>query len=343
MSAESWETIYSQYQKEISDAFDEDGVDIFLLGELEHLYNKFPQINEIYLFGSRRYPDQSTRSDIDLLLVKSSYVKPADIRSFISGFPALDLFLVTGASAVSCANESSIESDTFDALILKLDAVKVWSRDTGHIDVPGVKPFFKLREDVEFVMSVMPRAFFTPESYDGKMKLIESSGLPVSPMIGEDVDRAAEFLADVAERMVFKKDHFATAKSQARGSWITRLSCEYDFQDLFEIVCRPFIPNLSREEVAIVYDDKRKFSDFSFFDSQIIVEMKHVTSNQKSSEVVKTLAGLKDFYKRHANVKVLLFIVYVDATVDLDDRKWMADFSFLTTTPKVITKVIRNG
>jgi predicted nucleotidyltransferase len=335
--------MYLGYEEEIEGIMDDDTVGIFFLHDLELLTDNFPQVDEIYLFGSRRYPHQSLRSDIDLLVVVDDFLKPADIRKVVEGDPALDIFLVNGGTATSCANESFVSAGSFCELVKKLDAVKIWSKVDGYIAPPNIKPFFKIRKDVEFKMTAMPNAFFKPYTFDERVADIEASGLPVSPIIGENFEAAAVFLASVAERIVLAKNYYGKSKGQAKNSWVTELKSEYDFQDLFEIVCKPFIPNLSREEVSIFYDGRKKISDFSFFKSQVVIEMKYVKDHAKASEVVKTLSGLKDFYVQNSNVKVLLFVIYVDVGVNLDDRRWEADFSFYSTSPRVITKVIRNA
>ncbi|HEK1686095.1 TPA: hypothetical protein SMR42_002452 [Pseudomonas putida] len=334
--------MYADYENEIEQLSAREDITLFYFDNLGDLTEYFPQITTIYLFGSRRYPHQSLRSDIDILVVTDAYIKSSDIRRIIARHPALDVFTVDGGKATSCANESYVEAASFEDLIARLDAVEIWSRANDYTLPAGLKPFFEIRADIDFKMTAMPNDFFKPESFDGKIKAIEALGLPISPIIGETVEDAAEFLASIAQRIVFPKGLHDGSRGQAKSSWVTNLKSEYDFQDLFEIVCKPFLPNLAREEVTIHYDNKKKLSDFSFFDSQVVIEMKHVNSNAKASEVVKTLAGLTHFYRKNANVRVLLFIIYVDAGVSVDDRKWETDYSYYTSSPKVITKVIRN-
>ncbi|PTT82487.1 hypothetical protein DBR41_13785, partial [Pseudomonas sp. HMWF010] len=176
-------------------------------------------------------------------------------------------------------------------------------------------------------MTTMPSSFYKADSYDKKLREIENSGLPISPLIGEDVSSVALFLISVAGRMIFDKKMFSKSRGQAKDSWVTNLESEYDFQDLFEITCRPFIPNMSREEVSIIYDGSKKLSDFSFFDSQIIIEMKYIKSTGEASNTVKTLSGLKDFYKQNGNIRVLIFLIFIDKNVSIDIDKWEQDYS----------------
>lgn len=69
--------------------------------------------------------------------------------------------------------------------------------------------------------------------------------------------------------------------------------------------------------------------------------MKFIDSAAKKAEVVKTLDGLSRFYARNVNVGCLLFIIFVKPNVDLDDARWEANYSSRTTTPQVLTIVVR--
>lgn len=319
-----------------------DNISEFTLHDLDLLIRDFESIKRIYLFGSRRYPNQSLRSDIDLLIESSAFIKPQDLRAFINRNPVLDLFSMEGGQAVSYANESCISYSNQEDLLNHLNAVQLWDRDNGYSTTLDIEPIFEYRNDIEFKMTCLPETFLKPENYDNKLIEIESQGLPIEPIIGENINAAADFLVKISERMIFEKIKFTKSRGQSKNSWVNNLKSEYDFQDLFEIICKPFIPNLAREEVSIIYDGSKKLSDFSFFNSQIIIEMKHIKDTGSANNTVKTLSGLKDFYKQNSNIKVLLFIIYVEKNVDLDIVKWEKDFSILSTSPKVITKVIRN-
>ena len=123
---------------------------------------------------------------------------------------------------------------------------------------------------------------------------------------------------------------------------VADLSNEYDFQNLFWTVVKPWLPNLAREEVAITYDNQKKNADFNLFGNKIIIEMKHIKDAGTKAAVVKTLTGLKEFYKEHPNARVIIFAILVEESVEIDIRKWHKDFSYLQTEPKVITRVVVN-
>jgi predicted nucleotidyltransferase len=48
------------------------------------LTRAFPQIEALYLFGSRRYRTGSPRSDVDILveLANASHIRPQELRAF---------------------------------------------------------------------------------------------------------------------------------------------------------------------------------------------------------------------------------------------------------------------
>jgi hypothetical protein len=140
--------------------------------------------------------------------------------------------------------------------------------------------------------------------------------------------------------MIFQPDQLGP-RGAARSGWTVNLSSEYDCQNLFYTVVKPWLPGVGREEVTVRFDDHEKRADFSLFEGKLVVEMKFIDSNAKKSEVVKTLDGLARFYSRNANVGCLLFIIFVKENIVLDDRRWEYDYSFRTTSPQVITIVVR--
>src|ERR1700733_6474256 len=94
---------------------------------VQKLTQAFPAIESLHLFGSRRYRTGSPRSDIDILVSVNRYIRPTELRQFSQAHgPALDLFLVDGGKAVSCANESRVEAASFNELTDKLDAIHFW-------------------------------------------------------------------------------------------------------------------------------------------------------------------------------------------------------------------------
>ena len=99
---------------------------------IKTLAGKFKQIESIYLFGSRRFDTGSSRSDIDILITISDYIKPSALRNFIIQFnTALDIFILEKCRATSIANDSYIEAETDDKIINTLNAVLLYDRNIG--------------------------------------------------------------------------------------------------------------------------------------------------------------------------------------------------------------------
>ena len=122
----------------------------------EDLVSEMPQISELYLFGSRARGTKSVRSDVDVLVVSDSHIKPKQLREFSTkNCRPLDLFVVDGGRAVSSQNESFIGADSFQNLIAILGAVKIWSRGEGRAQA-NIEWRFKIRDDVKFIATALP-------------------------------------------------------------------------------------------------------------------------------------------------------------------------------------------
>jgi len=307
---------------------------------------RFDQIEALYLFGSRRYRTGSSRSDIDVLveLEPDSHIRPADLRAFSSEVcPALDLFLAEGGKAVSCENESSVRAPTFGELVRKLEAVRFWKRSGGVIESADIDWTVTVPMDVEFVPTAMltgtPIPGRWPRSFRSFARQIDSLGLPTQPYIGSAASDVAAFLVDEFRRAMEARLNLGP---KGRGLSID-LQNEYDFQNLFYLTVKPWLPGLGREDVTIRYDGQEKKADFNLFSNQLIWELKHVKDANTKGAVVKTLAGLSNFYTAHPNVRVAIFAILVNKDVELDNSKWEEDFSFREIQPQIWTRIFRNS
>lgn len=313
---------------------------------LAELVDREPGIVELYMFGSRAYGTGSLRSDCDVLVRVDPrvHVKASNLRDFaLERCPALDLFLCTDARAVSAANDSFVYAPTFEDLVGKLDAVRLWARDGGFeafgFPIPG-NWTFQTAGQVDFVPTSLPDGPIADLAWQQKIKHAEAAGLPTQPFIGDTLTKAVAQISEIGRRMIFRSDQLGQ-RGVAKSGWTVNLSSEYDCQNLFFTVVKPWLPGLSREEVVIHFDDQAKSADFSLFESRLVIEMKFIDSPGKKAEVVKTLDGLSRFYARNANIGCLLIIVFVKCDVTLDDARWEADYSFRTTAPQVVTIVVR--
>lgn len=309
----------------------------------EQLTTAFPQIAALYLFGSRRYRTGSLRSDVDILveLADAAHVRPNDLRNFVGDHcPALDLFIVDGGKATSCANESFVRADSLASLVSRLEAICFWTRLDGARAV-DIDWQFKVPSAVAFVPTAMiteePIPGHWPRSFRAFAKDIESAGLPVQPYIGSTVVELADFLIRTVQNLISTSDDL---NPRGKG-WKVLIKTEYDFQNLFFISIKPWLPSLGREELTIAYDGQTKTADFNLFSNKIIFEMKHITDTGTKAAVAKTLKGLGSFYRSHPNVEIIVFAVFVAKDVDLDEAKWESDFSFTQRAPQVLTRIFR--
>lgn len=129
------------------------------LGQLaDHLGHEFPAIQELYLFGSRRFRTRSARSDVDVLVVSSAYIQPLELRDFAYlHCTALDLFLVRDGRATSCQNESYVEAADFISLIRELRAERFWTRSQGRLQA-DIDWTFSIDESVGFPFTCLPNS-----------------------------------------------------------------------------------------------------------------------------------------------------------------------------------------
>ncbi|MAM34955.1 MAG: hypothetical protein CMH28_07770 [Micavibrio sp.] len=320
--------------------------DIFdLEAIIKILAGKFPDIENVYLFGSRRFETGSSRSDIDILITTANRIKPSLLRDFtLEHSTALDLFILENGKATSVANESYIEASNNDELVKSVNAVLLYDRATGKSAELEKRKKVEVDKRINHELTSLPNG--TAEYYEISalkkyFKRANENGLTAKPYIGSSTEEASEFIIEILKGLI-PSTHSVTNHGQAKTGWTKNINDEYDFQNLFWIVVKPWLPNLSREDVELKFDGQEKRSDFNLFKSQLVIELKHIKNDGDKRAIVKTLSGLKDFYVQHPNIRTLIFGILVDETVDLDDRKWESDFSFLDNTPQVKTIVIRN-
>ena len=177
---------------------------------LRQLLSVQPAILEIYLFGSRAYRTGSLRSDCDLLVREDgeSHVRSSELRNFaMTQCPALDFFVAEGGRATSCMNDSFVRAASFEELVDKLDAIRLWSKLEGFAEFEfdfEAKWVFSTSIDVVHVATVLPSGHITELSWQTLIKRAEQSGLPVRPFIGETVDKATAQVIDVLQRAVMR-------------------------------------------------------------------------------------------------------------------------------------------
>jgi nucleoside phosphorylase/predicted nucleotidyltransferase len=101
---------------------------------LEILANELQDIDEIHIFGSRRFRSGSTRSDVDLLIVGSGLPQASVVAAVAREIDTyLDVFVLRGSTAQSAVNESVITATDPQALKDDLNTLLLWRRGEGWI------------------------------------------------------------------------------------------------------------------------------------------------------------------------------------------------------------------
>lgn len=124
------------------------------LREIVSKISEIDKIEEIYIFGSRRYETGSLRSDIDILVYAPEGLRRDEIMPIMEDEKALDIFKSTNKTeAESFANDSWLRRDD---IVAALDAKLLWSRKDGEsVSLERYKEIKVLR-DIDFKMSYMP-------------------------------------------------------------------------------------------------------------------------------------------------------------------------------------------
>lgn len=101
---------------------------------VERLGAELAEVDEVHLFGSRRFQSGSTRSDIDLLICGGRLPVASVVAEVARDLDTyLDVFIDRAGRAESAVNESVITANGTAALRDALDAVPLWSRDSGWV------------------------------------------------------------------------------------------------------------------------------------------------------------------------------------------------------------------
>lgn len=104
---------------------------INLKENIDELTNQF-SIDKIYLFGSRAYGTNSTRSDIDLIIVGEN-IPSVSIIQYHDSNECLDIFIGSHKSIHSPVTGAVIEKRGILSIYKQLDAKLLWSKTGGYI------------------------------------------------------------------------------------------------------------------------------------------------------------------------------------------------------------------
>lgn len=171
---------------------------------------------------------------------------------------------------------------------------------------------------------------------------LEEKSIP-NTFIGSDWYTIGSKLMSIIEKSMDVPNRFSNGtKAKNINSNLLKISNEYDFQNLIHLVLRPWIPSVEPENIAVIFDGNTKNADFSIKGNSIIIEAKYIDSTGKKNDTLKTLEGLKHFYKMNSNVKLLLFMILVEDNVKIDKYKIESEFSQQNGNPEINVKIFEN-
>lgn len=127
---------------------------INLRNNIDVLTNQF-QIDKIYLFGSRAYCTNSTRSDIDLIIVGGN-LPHVSINQYHRFNDYLDIFIGSHQSITSPVTGAKIDRRGIKSIYKQLDAKLLWSRKHGYIDKNKKYLEQSVYENQSFFASAVP-------------------------------------------------------------------------------------------------------------------------------------------------------------------------------------------
>jgi CheY-like chemotaxis protein len=193
---------------------------------------------------------------------------------------------------------------------------------------------------------VKTRQRFLGASLSNKIDLLlaelDEQNLP-NTFLGANWASISGSIMSIIEKSLEVPDKFSNG-SKAKNINIDtiKISSEYDFQNLIHLVLRPWIPSVEPENVAVIFDGNTKNADFSIKGNSVIIEAKYIDSTGKKNDTLKTLEGLKHFYKMNANVRLLMFVILVEKNVSIDKYKIESEFSQLISEPLISVRIIEN-
>lgn len=322
----------------------------YLIWNLKDIINelsiKHPEIMEIYLFGSRAYKTESVRSDIDILAFTCSPIAPVKVNEWLhEKYPPVDLFTsYDRIYAISVVNGSkvSFRNDGRNAnLQQQLDAILLWTREFGFSN-SYLDWNIETANNITFQMSIIPSYPMTnfDETLKNAMSNLEASGIKTY-FAGSTWQEITYSITNMIENAMKKPKSFEK-KVKSYSFDTIKLQNEYDFQNMILSILRPIYLDISPENFMIRIDGADKMADFGIANNQIVIEAKWIDTNSKKAEVLKTLAGLKNFYSENSNVKCLLFLILYKSDIVIDTTLLEYKFSFEKSNPQIIVRFIKN-
>lgn len=306
---------------------------------LRAIVTRCPNIEEVYLFGSRAYKTGSRRSDIDILFYAPTPIPASALLPWVhTEYPPLDIFLTTDKLTIHSIINGSARHDA-SSIIKKLDAALLWDKANGFSTAfnDWVQ---ETDSETHFVPTMLPIRSGFGELAKNFARAVEDKGYP-NTFLGGDWLEIGERLRRITDDSLLSIAQL-TPRAKRINEETLQLQDEYDFQNLLYLTLKPWLPSLEREAVAIRYVGQEKIADFSLNDSSLIIEAKHIRDKNTESQVVKTLEGLAQFYKQNTNVKLLLFFILAEPGLIKDPAKIEHDFSSTQQQPVIVVRLFTN-
>ena len=313
---------------------------------IDALASKHPEIDSLYLFGSRAYKTESLRSDVDLLAFTDGMLAPVNVNEWLhDAYPLVDLFTsCDGVNAVSVVNGSKVtyrKDGRNKDLVQQLDAIKLWNKAEGFSKDYN-EWTIKTTNDAYFAMSIIPSYpnMNAENSIKAALSNLEKAGIK-SYFDGSTWYEIAVSITEMIVQAMKKSTRFQR-KARSFSFDTIKICNEYDFQNLILMILRPIYKDIANENFMIRIDGADKDADFGICNNQIVIEAKWIESVSKKAEVLKTLDGLKNFYSENHNVKCLIFVILYSNSVEIDEDMMKYRFSYERSDPKVIVRFIKN-
>lgn len=298
-----------------------------------------PDIESIYLFGSRRYNTQSRRSDIDLLALASKpFNKSILTHHFEAAHPA-DIFVSYDNIIAESVGNGSVLSGKSGPLNETLDAILLWTKSDG-LNLK-FNDWIQLTDPrIEFVKTVIPGTAKAAELFNYTGLNLEAQGLPTSTFLGGDWEAVARKMLSVVSSSVVEVKNLRARTNTSFGP--QRLLNEYDFQNCIHIVLKPWISDLKVEPFQIEFGASKKMADFGFQNNSVVIEAKHIDSRAKANQVQVDIEGLTTAYLRNPRIRLLLFLVLLENDVSIPTAELEHQLSKSQKEILVRTYFIRN-
>jgi predicted nucleotidyltransferase len=301
------------------------------------LSKAFPVIQEVFLFGSRAFKTGSYRSDIDLLIILEKPIAGVRLLEWVEqNYEAVDIFKsLDNKYADSVVNGSHIQAK--ENLAVEIKAVKLW--DKANAFDPTFDDWLQFtREGIRFEQTLAYIPYNLNEAIKDFDNILSENDFP-NTNLGID-------WAIIGHRLSKKLDiaiEFLSKWNKKNGSFNkVQLTNESDFQNLIELILKPWLPDTERETTAALFDGQKKNIDFSIQMNRILIEAKHIKDANTEAKAVKEIEGIKRFYLANTNVQLLLFFVLLEPGHQFDTALYEKTFTGGNKTTKVITRIFVN-